>query len=100
VHEPHSKAEGQDQERGQGPWNAAAGDEVDEDYPEKSDHRTDRKIDAAGDDDETLPDRKHAEEADQVGGVGDVDWREEPRVDERHDGTHHNDQDEESQVLL
>ena len=46
-----------------------AGDQVNEDHAQKCDHGPDRQLDTAGDDDEGLPDREHAEQADQVGRI-------------------------------
>ncbi len=75
-------------------------DQVDEEHAEQRDHRAHRELDAAGDDHEALTDREEAEEADEVRGVGEVDRRDEARVDEGDDRADHQDQDEEPEVLL
>ena len=46
------------------------------------------------------PMREDAEQADEIGGVGEVDRRQEARVDERDDRADDEDQDEETQVFL
>ena len=56
-------------------------DQVDEDHAEQRDHRADRQLDPAGDDDEGLADGEQAEQADLVGGVGQVARQQEPRID-------------------
>src|SRR6185369_10482014 len=75
VGHAHQDAHREDDERGNRPRNAAAGDQVDEDHAEKRDHGTDRQLDAAGDDDEGFADGEHAEQADQIGRIGDVHGR-------------------------
>ena len=75
-------------------------EQIDEDHAEQREHRADRQIDAAGDDDEALADGEQAEEADQVGRVRQVDRRDEARVDQRDDGADDEDEEEEPEVLL
>ena len=41
--------------------------QIEEDDAEQGEHRADRQVDAAGDDDQPLADREQAEQADQVG---------------------------------
>ena len=67
---------------------------------EQRDHRADRQLDAAGDDDEGLADGEQAEQADLVGGIGQVARQQETRIDQRHRGADHDDEDEEAEVLL
>ncbi len=62
---------------------------------EQRNHRADRELDAAGDDDEGLTDRENAEQADLIGGVGDVIGQQEARIDDD-DGADDQDQDEQA----
>ena len=51
---------------GEPPGDLACDQQVDEDDAEQGEHRADRELDAAGDDDEACADREQAEQADQV----------------------------------
>ena len=62
--------------------------------------RADRQLDAAGDDDEGLADREQAEQADLVGGVGEVARQQEALVDQRHRRADDEDEEEEAEVFL
>src|SRR5882724_5075558 len=82
------------------PGHAHPADEIDEDDAEQRDDGADRQLDAAGDDHEGLGQREQAEEADLVGGVGEVDREQEARVDDRDDGADDEDEEEEAEVFL
>ena len=44
--------------------------------------------------------REQTEQADQVGGVGEIDRRQEPRIEDGHHCPHDQDQEQEPQLLL
>src|SRR5699024_10869432 len=100
MDDAHDEADGEHGDPGQRPGNGPVGDEIDENDAEQRDHRADRQLDAAGDDDEALPDGEDAEKSDEVGGVGDVDGGEEARIDQRDHRSHHDDQDQKPQILF
>src|SRR6185437_12267329 len=74
--------------------------QIDEDHAEQREDRTDRQVDTAGDDDNALAQREQAEQADQVGGVAEVDRRQEARIHEGYDAADHDDQQEQAEVFL
>ena len=75
-------------------------DQVNEEHPEKRDHRSDRELDAAGDDDEGLGYRENAEQPYLVGGVGQVADQQEARIDQPDDRANHQDEDQQAEVFL
>ena len=67
--------------------------------PSSAKTRSDRQIDASGNDHEAFTQRENSEQADQIGGVGHVDRRQKARIDQRDDRTDNQDQDEKAQIL-
>ena len=98
---PEEASAGDDDDDGDHPIDVVVDDQIDEYRPEERDQRTDREIDAARDDGEGLADREYAEQADLVGGVGEVPRKQEPLVDQLDDGRPENqDQDKQAKVFL
>ena len=100
VHRAERAAAEHDDDDGRHPVEVVIDDQVDEDGPEQGDHRADRQLDPAGDDDEGLADGEQAEQADLVGGIGQVARQQEPRIDQRHRGADHDDEDKKAEILL
>ena len=63
----------QDDQDGQRPGQIVGHEKVDEDHAEQREHRSDRQVDAAGNDHEAFAEREQSEQSDQIGGVGQVD---------------------------
>jgi hypothetical protein len=85
---------------GNRPGHALIGDEVHEQHADQRDHRSHRQFNAAGDDDESLTDRRQAEQPDEIRGIGDIDRQQKARVQNRHDRADSQDQDEKEKVFL
>ena len=100
VDQPHQDADPQHQHRRGRPPDALVGDQIDKDDAEQRDDRADRQLDAARDDHESLADGEYSEQTDQIGGVGDVDRRQEPGIDDRDHRPDDDDQHQQTQVFL
>jgi hypothetical protein len=100
VHRAERTAAEHDDDDRQPPVEVMIDDEIDEDGAEQRDHRANRQLDAAGDDHECLADGKQPEQSDLIGGIGKVGWQQEARIDERHRGADHDDEDEKAEILL
>ena len=84
----------------EGPGDLISRQKVDEYDAEQREHRAERKVDAAGDDHEPLAERKHTEEADQIGHVEQVHQRQEGRIDRARDGGNHHQQQAQAEFFL
>ena len=97
---PISKAARDNDGEGRNPIDVVIDDQVDEQDAEQRDHRADRQLDSADDDDEGFGDGEDAEQPDLVGGVGEIAGQQEARIDKGDDGADHQDQHEQAQVFL
>src|SRR5260370_7236895 len=97
---PQHDAAQNDHEHGDPQLQLQGHEQVDEDDAQQGEHRADREVDAAGDDDEALADREEAEQADQVRRIREVDRRDEARVQDGDDKAHNDDQEKEPEILF
>ena len=97
---PISAPSDQRDDDGHRPGHAVFADHVDEQHAEQRDDRADRKLDAAGHDDEALGDGEQPEQPDQIGRVAEVDRRQEPRVAQIDDRADDDDEDGKPDILF
>ena len=100
MHRADDEACRDDRQDGEEPGKLVGDQEIDEDGTQQREHRSDRQVDAPRDDDEGLADREQAEQTDQIGGVRQVDRRDEARIHHRDRGADHEHEDEETELLL
>ena len=100
MHPAKDHAETDDDENGKEPGHVIVHEQVDEDDAEQGELRADRKVDAAGYDDEAFADREQAEQPDEIGGIRQIDRRDEARVEERHHGADDDDEQEKPEIFL
>ena len=100
VQRPDQQPAHQHEQQRQRPGHAVIRQQIDEHDPQQRKDRADRQVNAAGDDDQALPDAEHPEQPDQVRHVQQVHRRQEARVERRRDRADHQHQHEKAELFL